>query len=205
MPCFTSPSRARAVAERMIRTSRSSYPWRARWHTQWQRSQPKADHYAFGKRNTRPLQMLLGRELCARGAGPCRSGLAGATRHGLSLDAGLRKHAEKLEQDGGGRHAGDAAGVKGRRDLDEIGADEIEAPEISDQALGFKCREAAGLRRPRSWRIDRIERVNIEGEIGGAATDDLSRFLGRWHPVQAIFPMVLQGHLGNGVRTFAVL
>jgi hypothetical protein len=60
------------------------------------------------------------------------------------LDAGLRKHAEKLEQDGGGRHAGDAAGVKGRRDLDEIGADEIEAPEIADQALGFKCREAAG-------------------------------------------------------------
>jgi rhodanese-related sulfurtransferase len=38
------------------------------------------------------------------------------------LDAGLRKHAEKLEQDGGGRHAGDAAGVEGRRDLDEIGA-----------------------------------------------------------------------------------
>ena len=29
----------------------------------------KGDHYAFGKRNTRPLQMLLGRELCARGAG----------------------------------------------------------------------------------------------------------------------------------------
>jgi hypothetical protein len=87
----------------------------------------KRDHYAFGKRNARPLQMLLGRELCTRGAGPSRSGLTGATRHGLSLDAGLRKHAEKLEQDGGGRHAGDAAGVKGRRDLDEIGADEIEA------------------------------------------------------------------------------
>jgi hypothetical protein len=38
------------------------------------------------------------------------------------LGAGLRKHAEKLEQDDGGRHAGDAAGVEGRRDLDEIGA-----------------------------------------------------------------------------------
>jgi len=37
----------------------------------------KRDHYAFGKRNTRPLQMLLGRELCARGAGPSRSGLTG--------------------------------------------------------------------------------------------------------------------------------
>src|ERR1700736_4787879 len=86
----------------------------------------KRDHYAFGKRNTRPLQMLLGRELCARGAGPSRSGLTGATRHGLSVDAGLRKHAEKLEQDGGGRHAGDAAGDEGRRDLDEIGADTLE-------------------------------------------------------------------------------
>ena len=85
-----------------------------------------------------------------------------AARHGLSLDAGLRKHADKLEQDGGGRHAGDAAGVEGRRDLDEIGADEIEAPQIADQTLGFKCREAARLRRPRPWRIDWIERVDIE-------------------------------------------
>ena len=88
------------------------------------------------------------------------------------MGAGLRKHAEKLEQDGGGRHAGDAAGVEGRRDLDEISADEIEAPEIADQTLGFKCREAAGFRRSRPWRIDRIERVDIEGEIGGAAADD---------------------------------
>jgi hypothetical protein len=69
-----------------------------------------------------------------------------------------------------------------RRDLDEIGADEIEAPEIADQTLGLKCREAARLRRPRPWRIDRIERVNIEGEIGGAATDDLSRLRGRPPP-----------------------
>jgi hypothetical protein len=37
----------------------------------------------------------------------------------------------KLEQDCVRRHAGDAAGVKGRRDLDEIGADEIETPEIA--------------------------------------------------------------------------
>ena len=94
------------------------------------------------------------------------------------MDTGLRKHAEKLEQDGGGRHAGDAAGVEGRRDLDEIGADEIEAPEIADQTLGFKCREAARLWRPRSRRIDRIKRVDIEGEISGAVADDLSRLLG---------------------------
>src|SRR6266699_4562232 len=35
-------------------------------------------------------------------------------------DPGLRKHAQKLEQDGGGRDAGDAAGVERRRDLDQI-------------------------------------------------------------------------------------
>src|SRR5271166_1818412 len=63
-----------------------------------------------------------------------------------------------------------------------MGADEIEAPEVADRTLGFKCREAARLRRPRPWRIDRIERVNIEGEIGGAAADDLSRLLGRPPP-----------------------
>ena len=64
----------------------------------------------------------------------------------------------------------------------DFGADEIEAPEIADQTLGFKRREAATLRRPRPWRIDRIERVHIEGEIGGAAADDLSRLLGRPPP-----------------------
>jgi hypothetical protein len=81
-----------------------------------------------------------------------------AARHGLSLDAGLRKHAEKLEEDGGGRHAGDAAGVEGRRDLDEIGADEIEAPR------------------------SRIKRWASSVVIGGAATDDHSRLLGRPPP-----------------------
>src|SRR5439155_22652381 len=115
-----------------------------------------------------------------------------AARHGLSLDARLRKHAEKLEQEGGGRHAGDAAGVEGRRDLDEIGADEIEAREIADQTLGFKCREAARLRRPRPWRIDRIERVDIEGEIGGAAADNLSCLLGR--PPPAFVVKLLNGN-----------
>jgi hypothetical protein len=55
---------------------------------------------------------------------------------------------EKLEQDGGGCHAGDAAGVVGRRDLDEIGAEEIVALEIADQTLGFKRREAARPRVP---------------------------------------------------------
>jgi hypothetical protein len=47
-------------------------------------------------------------------------------------------------------NAGDAAGVVGRRDLDEIGAEEIVALEIA-------------------------ERVDIEGETGGAAAD--RRFL----------------------------
>src|SRR5262249_42555410 len=109
---------------------------------------------------------------------PQASSFESAARHGFPLGAGLRKDAEKLEQDCGGCHAGDAAGVEGRRDLDEIGADEIEAPQIADQTLGFKCREAARLRRPRPWRIDWIERVDIEGEIGGAAADNLSRLHG---------------------------
>src|SRR5262249_10402181 len=114
---------------------------------------------------------------------PQASSFESAARHGFPLGAGLRKHAEKLEQDGGGRHAGDAAGVEGRRDLDEIGADEIEAPEIADQTLGFKCRKAARLRRPRAWRIDWIERVGVEGKIGGAAAaDDFPHLLGRPWP-----------------------
>src|SRR6266571_2516491 len=112
---------------------------------------------------------------CSHPAAPIA---ASTTRIGLPPDAGLRQYAQKLEQDGDGGHAGDATRVEGRRDLDEIGSHEIEAPEIADQTLGFKGREAARLRRPRSRRIDRIKRVNIEGEISGAAADDLSRLLG---------------------------
>jgi hypothetical protein len=88
---------------------------------------------------------------------PHRSPMLGSSRATSVSQAGLRKHAENLEQDGGGRHAGDAPGVEGRRDLDEIGADEIEAPEIAGQTLGFKCRETARLWPPCPWRIDRIE------------------------------------------------
>jgi hypothetical protein len=55
----------------------------------------------------------------------------------LSLNAGLRKDTEKLKQYSSGCHAGDTAGVERRRDLDEIGTDEIEALEIADQTLGF--------------------------------------------------------------------
>src|SRR6266516_1491415 len=109
----------------------------------------------------------------------CGAGIAASTaRHGLPPDAGLRKHAQKFEQDSGCSDAGDAASVEWWRDLVQIGADEIEAPEIADQTLGFKRREAAGLRRSRSRRIDRIKRVDIEREISGAAADDLSRLLG---------------------------
>jgi hypothetical protein len=87
------------------------------------------------------------------------------------LAAGLRKHAEKLEQDGGGRHAGDAADVEGRRDFDEIGANEIEAREIADETLGFKGREAARLRCPRLWRIDRIRWMIRQGPEGSFRRD----------------------------------
>ena|SRR6266536_4041737 len=61
-------------------------------------------------------------------------------------DPGLRKHAQKFEQDGDGSHAGDAASVEWWRDLDQIGADEIEAAEFTDQTLGFNRRDA------RLWR-----------------------------------------------------
>jgi len=56
--------------------------------------------------------------------------------------------ARQSEQDGDGTDAGDAASIQRRRDLDQIGADEIEAPEFAYQALGFERREAARLRRP---------------------------------------------------------
>src|SRR6202047_4369012 len=118
MPCFTSP----VAGAGRGRTDDSYISFIlsvacTMAYTMGSGADRKRDHYAFGKRNTRPLQMLLGRELCVRGAGASRSGLTGATRHGLSLDAGLRKHAEKLEQDGGRRPAVDAACVTCAREL----------------------------------------------------------------------------------------
>ena len=81
------------------------------------------------------------------------------------MGAGLCEHGEKLKQDGNGHHASDAARIEGWRDLYEIGTDEIEPPEVPDQALGFKCREAARLRRPRPRHVDWIGRVDIEREM----------------------------------------
>src|SRR6266480_7882075 len=67
---------------------------------------------------------------------------------GSPADPGLRKHAQKLEQDGGRSDASDAASVERWRDLDQIGADEIQAAELAYQTLGFERREAARLWRP---------------------------------------------------------
>src|SRR6266567_378558 len=53
--------------------------------------------------------------------------------------------ARQSEQDGDGTDAGDAASIQRRRDLDQIGADEIEAPEFAYQALGFPGRGSPAL------------------------------------------------------------
>jgi hypothetical protein len=82
---------------------------------------------------------------------------------GPPADPGLRKHAQKLEQDGGCSDAGDAASVEWWRDLDQIGPDEIETAEFADQSLGFERREAARFWRPCSRRIGGIERIDRRG------------------------------------------
>src|SRR5262249_15617136 len=80
----------------------------------------------------------------------------------------------------------------------EVGTDEIESPEVADQTLGFNCGQAARLWRSRPWCIDRIERVDIEREIGGAAANDVSRLCGRPPPTFIV-------KLLNGNHTHAIV
>src|SRR5262249_50325060 len=98
-------------------------------------------------------------------------------RSGLAPNACLGEHAQKFEQDCCGRHARHAAGIEWRRNLDDIGADKIEAAQFAYEALHFQCGESAGLWRPSSRRVSRIEQVDVERDIGRTLADDLSSLL----------------------------
>src|SRR5262249_56886390 len=58
---------------------------------------------------------------------------------------GVGEEAEDLEHHGGADERGVAGGVEGRRDLDDVAADEVEALQAADQALRLARGEAADL------------------------------------------------------------
>ena len=86
-----------------------------------------------------------------------------------------RQHAQDLEHDGRTDQRGVAGRIEGRRDLDDVAADEVEPVEAADHALRLGGREAADLRRAGARRVDRVEPVDIEADIGRAVADDAPR------------------------------
>ena len=87
-----------------------------------------------------------------------------------------RQHAEPLEQEIGGGERGVARGVVGRRHLDEIAADKVEAAAAADDLERLRRGQAADLRRARARRIGGIEAVDVEAEIDRPALHLLAHF-----------------------------
>ena len=69
-----------------------------------------------------------------------------------------------------------------RRDFDNIGTDNIEPLKAAKNFKRFTRRKTADFRRAGARGIDRIETVDVEGEIGGARADDPAGLLRHRRP-----------------------
>ena len=65
--------------------------------------------------------------------------------------------------------------IEGRRNLDHVGADEIEAAEAAHELERLARGQAADLRRAGAGREGRVDGVDVEGEVGRAIADDAAR------------------------------
>src|SRR6185312_8786343 len=88
-----------------------------------------------------------------------------------------RQHAQDFPHHRRTDQRGIARRVEGRRHLDDIAADEVKPVEQAKHPLRLGGREAADLRRAGSRRVDRIEPVDIEADIGRAGADDTARLI----------------------------
>ena len=74
--------------------------------------------------------------------------------------------AEHLIKKIGADESSVAAWVVGRRDFDQIAADQVQALQATDDLEGLPGGETSDLGRAGAWREGRIEAVDIIGEIG---------------------------------------
>src|SRR4029077_3407063 len=93
----------------------------------------------------------------------------------------------------------DAADVEGRRQLHEIGSDELDAIEKAQHLLRLEGREAADLGRARSGRLRGIDSVDVEGQIGRKRPDDGARLI--HHRFHAALLKLLDEDEPHAVRT----
>src|SRR5258708_6105948 len=94
-----------------------------------------------------------------------------------SAEARVGDQAQDLEHHRRADEGGVAGLIVGRRNFHDVAADQIEAAQTPQQPLGFERREAADLGRPGTGRVDRIEPVHVEGDVGRAIADDGARLL----------------------------
>src|SRR4051812_38194673 len=85
------------------------------------------------------------------------------------------KHTQKFKHEVRRQQRGDLSrSVEWRRNLDDVAADECETAEAAHELLRFVTREAADLRGAGTGRKRRIDRVDVEGHVGGAGSHALN-------------------------------
>ena len=102
----------------------------------------------------------------------------GLARLLLAPLVGRRHQRQVFPGDGRRGQRRDFGVVVGRRHLDHVHADESEVDQPAQDALHLPGGQPADLGRAGARRKGRIERIDIEAEIGGRLADDLDDALG---------------------------
>src|SRR5215216_7272333 len=129
----------------------------------WRREPGRVPHDLFSPHQL--LSRILHRSTRRSLAASLSAGL-GSCIVGLAAVYGVGQDAENFKHQGAADDCGIAARIKGRRHLDDVTADQIEALQAADHALRLGRGEASYLRRARAGGIGGIEPVNIEADVG---------------------------------------
>ena len=85
---------------------------------------------------------------------------------------GVGKLAQEFKHHGRAGQAGEIALVKGRRDFHHVGTNQIQSSKLTNAALRLQRGHTANFRRSGTWRIDRIQDIDIEADIGRLLADN---------------------------------
>ena len=135
------------------------------------------------RRSSTPGDGVLGTCDCVGGLNRARSsaGLQAEIFSSAEYRSDLtswREQGEVFPGQGCGGKRGDLGDIVGRRHLDDVHAAEIEPGETAQDRLRLPGDEPADLRRAGARREGRVERVDIEAQIGRPVADDLADALG---------------------------
>ena len=86
-------------------------------------------------------------------------------RRGVGVSAVACQDREQFVADVRRRDAGDLGVVVGRRDLDDVGADDVQADEAAQGVEQFPAGQAAGFRGAGTRGVGGVEDVDVDGDI----------------------------------------